>query len=108
MEAITSAYKNRFDEKKGKKNKDSSVWLMNGLKSYDQNRRPKMDFFLRCVNMMGCAQSSGRQASELDPKTISLWFQWFSITDDKIPPPEDGRDTIQMFDPLSIPEVSLV
>jgi len=106
VEGITSSYKNHVDE--GKNNDDLS-WLVNGLESYDRNRRPRMDWFHRYVNMAGCGQSSGEATSrpELDQQTKALWSKWFK-TEDHVPPPLEGRHLVETFDPLSILEVSLV
>ena len=113
VESITSAYRKQHyvDDKEKKKNDDddnSMVWLMRGLENYDDNRRPEMDLILRYANMIGCDQASSSKASKLDPTIHALWNKWMHNTNRNEPPPTDGQDTIRMFDPLSLPEVSLM
>jgi 2-polyprenyl-6-methoxyphenol hydroxylase-like FAD-dependent oxidoreductase len=112
VDAITSAYrKHHYLDAKTKKNDDddnSMVWLVRGLENYDHNRRPEMDIFLRYANMIGCGTASSSKANKLDPNIHSLWNKWIHTTNKNEPPPTDGQDIIRMFDPLSLPEVSLM
>jgi 2-polyprenyl-6-methoxyphenol hydroxylase-like FAD-dependent oxidoreductase len=112
IEAITLARKNHNNQcldtetsTTSIEKKDDFIYFLKGLKGYDQNRRPKLDWLLRFAVLRGCAQSS---TADLDPKVIGLWAQWLLKTNDQIPPPEEGRERVHSFDPLSVTEVSYV
>lgn len=103
VECIQSSFRKYLDE--GKK-VESLEWLVDGLKAYDADRRPRMDWLQRYVNMIGCRQSSGA-GFPLDTDSGALWAKWV-LSEDHVPPPNEGRDIVKSFDPLSIPEVSLL
>ena len=103
VECVQSSFQKHLDEGK---DVDSLEWLVDGLQTFDADRRPRMDWLQRCVNMIGCRQSSGAGFS-LDTDIEALWTKWFR-SEDHVPPPNEGRDIVQSFDPLSIPEVSLL
>jgi len=56
--------------------------------------------------LIGCVQSSGDVG--LNPEIVALWSKWAFSIDNDILVPEEGREIVKGFDPLSIPEVSLV
>lgn len=93
------------NEEDGKGDDFQMPWLMEGLKNYDEARRPKANLVLQFSNMLGCMQASG---GKLDQEVVLLLRQWCHNTDDKVPPPESGRTIVENFDPLAYPEVSPV
>jgi 2-polyprenyl-6-methoxyphenol hydroxylase-like FAD-dependent oxidoreductase len=106
VESITSCR-----DKDDKKNEEitegaEALWLVEGLKQYETTRRIKVDWMHRIANMLGCGQASGEQWLESD--AVSAWYKWTQNVDDSVPPPTEGRDIVEAFDPRSRTEVSLL
>ena len=83
-------------------------WLRDGVRQYETSRRCRVDWIHRFANMMGCGQASGSQRlQEIDRSTRTAWSEWVQESgNDDNPPPEEGRDLVETFDPLSCSEVS--
>ena len=80
--------------------------LVQGLERYETNRRPRMDWIQRVANMLGCSQASGQDYFD-SQATSKKWYLWPHSQDD-VPPPLEGHNVVQSFDPLTLPQVSLL
>jgi len=104
VDAIVSSYKEHLNL--NHEEDENLSWAVEGLKKYNEIHRPRVEWVQRISNLIGCVQSSGDVG--LNPEIVALWSKWAFSIDNDILVPEEGREIVKGFDPLSIPEVSLV